>query len=427
MNPIPRLKPYEGPVFLSYGFRPFFFLGACQAALFIAIWLPLFEGEIAIQTLFVPRDWHAHEMLFGYVPAVLTGFLLTAIPNWTGRFPLQGTPLVILIIVWLSGRAAIGWSVYVGWLAAAAIDVAFLVLVAGAAAREIIAGQNWRNLKVLIPVTILALANIGFHAEAHFSGVADYSVRAGITAILILIMLIGRRIVPSFTRNWLVRENPGRLPAPFGAFDVIAIGIGAVALSMWLVLPSGLLTGTALCAAGILQLVRLAPLGGRAHWQRTSRPRAAYCLRFPSFGLRSFRIGCIRLGPAQLRSACLDGGGGWDNDARRHDARKPWPHRPRSYRGGRHSGDLRCRHHRRPGACGGLVVPCLELFADPPRCSLLGGGLCRLRLTLWAHPLSGAQKLIGRSTAPAAVKLPPLNCPQGLQIVHIDLSKNIKT
>jgi uncharacterized protein involved in response to NO len=274
MNPIPRLKPYEGPVLLSYGFRPFFFLGACQAALFIALWLPLFEGEITFQTLFVPRDWHVHEMLFGYISAVLTGFLLTAIPNWTGRLPLQGAPLMILIIVWISGRAAIGWSVYVGWLTTAAIDVAFLVLVVGAAAREIIAGQNWRNLKVLIPVTILALANVGFHAEAHFSGVADYSVRAGITAILILIMLIGGRIVPSFTRNWLVRENPGRLPAPFGAFDVMAIGIGAVALSLWLVLPTGLVTGTALCAAGILQLVRLARWAG----ERTGSERLVLVL-----------------------------------------------------------------------------------------------------------------------------------------------------
>jgi uncharacterized protein involved in response to NO len=79
-------KTHQGPALLSYGFRPFFFFGACDAALAIAIWLPLFEGEIAIPTLFAPRDWHTHEMLFGYVPAIVTGFLLTAIPNWTGRW-----------------------------------------------------------------------------------------------------------------------------------------------------------------------------------------------------------------------------------------------------------------------------------------------------------------------------------------------------
>jgi uncharacterized protein involved in response to NO len=80
MNPIPRVKPHQAPALLSYGFRPFFFLGACQAALSMALWLPLFEGEVALPTLFAPRDWHAHEMLFGYVPAVLTGFLPSAAP-----------------------------------------------------------------------------------------------------------------------------------------------------------------------------------------------------------------------------------------------------------------------------------------------------------------------------------------------------------
>jgi uncharacterized protein involved in response to NO len=117
----------------------------------MAVWLPLFEGEVAVPTLFAPRDWHAHEMLFGYVPAVLTGFLLTAIPNWTGRLPLQGMPLLFLVIVWAAGRFAVSYSAHLGWLLTAMIDCGFLVLVVGAAAREIVAGQNWRNLKVLIP------------------------------------------------------------------------------------------------------------------------------------------------------------------------------------------------------------------------------------------------------------------------------------
>jgi uncharacterized protein involved in response to NO len=178
----------------------------------MALWLPLFEGEVALPTLFAPRDWHAHEMLFGYVPAVLTGFLLTAIPNWTGRLPLQGLPLLLLVIVWTAGRVAVSYSAHLGWLFTAVIDCAFLVLVVGATAREIVAGQNWRNLKVLVPVTILALANAGFHIEAHVSGAAQYALRTGVAGILILVMLIGGRIVPSFTHNWLVRENPGRLP-----------------------------------------------------------------------------------------------------------------------------------------------------------------------------------------------------------------------
>ena len=89
-------------------------------------------------------------MLYGYVPAVVTGFLLTAIPNWTGRLPLQGTPLIVLLAAWFAGRVAVTVSGTIGWLAAAAIDGGFLLLVAAAAAREIVADGNWSNLKVVV-------------------------------------------------------------------------------------------------------------------------------------------------------------------------------------------------------------------------------------------------------------------------------------
>jgi uncharacterized protein involved in response to NO len=262
MVPIPRLKPHQGLALFSYGFRPFFFFGACDAALAIALWLPLFEGEIVLSTVFGPRDWHIHEMLFGYVPAIVTGFLLTAIPNWTGRLPLQGRPLLVLVVAWAAGRLAVVFSGKIGWLAAAVIDVGFLALVVAAAAREIIAGKNWRNLKVLIPVVVLTLANGGFHLEAHLFGVADFATRAGVTAILILLMLIGGRVIPSFTHNWLARENPGRLPVPFGKFDAIVIALSTAALCIWIVAPAGELTGAALLAAGVLQVFRLARWAG---------------------------------------------------------------------------------------------------------------------------------------------------------------------
>jgi uncharacterized protein involved in response to NO len=238
------------------------------------VWLPVFEGEIRLATLLAPRDWHAHEMLFGYVAAVLTGFLLTAIPNWTGRLPLQGTPLLVLVMAWVAGRPAVAWSAPLGWLTAALVDCAFLLLVVLAAAREIIAGQNWRNLKVLGPVCMLMLANIGFHAEAHVFGLAEVSIRVAIAAILILIMLIGGRIVPSFTRNWLSRENPGRLPLPFGRFDMVSIAVSAAALCLWVVIPEDPWTGMALCVGGVLQCVRLARWAG----ERTARERLVLIL-----------------------------------------------------------------------------------------------------------------------------------------------------
>src|ERR1700730_17746817 len=93
----PRLRDYKGPAIFSYGFRPFFFLGSIYAGAMILIWLPVFEGQMELPTAFAPRDWHVHEMLFGYVAAVVGGFLLTAIPNWTGRLPLQGFPLAVLV------------------------------------------------------------------------------------------------------------------------------------------------------------------------------------------------------------------------------------------------------------------------------------------------------------------------------------------
>ena len=146
---------------------------------------------------------------------MVTGFLLTAIPNWTGRLPIQGMPLLILVAVWLAGRVAVTFSAEIGWLPAAIVDVGFLALVVAAAAREIVAGKNWRNLRVVGLVTLLLAGNIAFHLEAHINGGAEYGARIGIAAVVLLLVVIGGRIIPSFTRNWLARENPGRLPAPF--------------------------------------------------------------------------------------------------------------------------------------------------------------------------------------------------------------------
>lgn len=274
MAPIPRLKPYRGPALFSYGFRPFFLFGAIYAGLAVLMWLPVFCGELTLPTGFSPRDWHVHEMLYGYVSAVVTGFLLTAIPNWTGRLQLQGPPLMVLLLAWAAGRVAVTLSGTIGWLPTAVVDGGFLLLVGAAAAREIIAGGNWGNLKVVVLIGLLAAGNIAFHLEAHFAGAADYSVRVGMAAVIMLITLIGGRIVPSFTRNWLARENPGRLPVPFGRFDAVAIAASASALLLWITLPQMLATGAALLVAGLLQLARLARWAG----DRTARERLVLIL-----------------------------------------------------------------------------------------------------------------------------------------------------
>jgi uncharacterized protein involved in response to NO len=267
-------RNYQGPAILSWGFRPFFLLGAIYAGLTIPVWLAMFEHGWSIPTAFAPRDWHVHEMLFGFVASILGGFLLTAVPNWTGRLPLQGRPLAILVACWLAGRLAIFFSASIGWAAACAIDASFLLLLAGAAAREIIAGQKWSNLPVVAIIAMFGAVNVAFHVEAHVNGIADIATRFAVALVITLVSLIGGRIVPSFTRNWLARENPGRMPEPFGPFDALVISASLIALLSWVAAPGSPVTGALLIAAGVLHLLRLARWAG----DRTLRDRLVLIL-----------------------------------------------------------------------------------------------------------------------------------------------------
>lgn len=255
-------RQYVGPALFSFGFRPFFLGGAIWAALAALVWLPVYFGGIALPTAFGPIDWHMHEMLFGYVPAIIAGFLLTAIPNWTGRLPVQGTPLIVLAAVWVAGRVAVAISALIGAGVAAVIDVAFLILLCAFAAREIIAGKNWRNLRVLVVVALLALGNIVFHVEAGLRGTAEIGMRIGIAATIGLIMLIGGRVIPSFTHNWLARQKPGRMPVSFSRLDAVSLLAAAAGFIAWLIAPLHWLTAFLLIAAGLLHVARLARWAG---------------------------------------------------------------------------------------------------------------------------------------------------------------------
>jgi uncharacterized protein involved in response to NO len=291
-----RRRDYAGPALFSYGFRPFFLGAAIWAALGILLWLPQYFGELTLPTAFGPLDWHIHEMIYGYVGAVIAGFLLTAIPNWTGRLPVNGMALAALAGLWVAGRAAILTSAIIGEDLAAVIDIAFLAVLAAMAAREIIAGNNWRNLRVLILLLVLIAANVMFHLEILWRGTADYGVRIAIAAVVALIMLIGGRIVPSFTRNWLVRQNPGRLPQPFGRFDALALAGSVLALVAWIALPQHVVTGVLLLAAGVVQSVRLARWAG----DRTLADRLVLVLHvaYAFVPLGFLLLGAAILGPS---------------------------------------------------------------------------------------------------------------------------------
>jgi uncharacterized protein involved in response to NO len=260
--PNARLRDYQGAALFSYGFRPFFLLGAIYAGAMIPLWLGVFEGKLELATAFAPRDWHVHEMLFGFVAAILGGFLLTAVPNWTGRLPLQGAPLAALVASWFAGRIAVLASVWIGWALACAIDAAFLALLAAAAAREIVAGKKWSNLPVVAIIALFGAANVAFHIEAHVSGIAEFSTRFALALVITLVSLIGGRIIPSFTRNWLARQRPGRMPAPFSRFDGIVMATSTITLLFWTVAPTSQASGGLLMLAGALHLMRLARWAG---------------------------------------------------------------------------------------------------------------------------------------------------------------------
>lgn len=261
------VRDYTGPAFLSFGFRPFFLGGSTWAATAMILWIGTLAGWWHVADDYGAVAWHAHEFLFGYVGAVMTGFLLTAVPNWTGRLPVRGGSLLALFLLWLAGRLALLFSDTIGVIAAATLDSLFLVSLAGVILREVVAGRNWRNLKVVALVSLLAVANIGFHAEVLATGIADCAARASVALVLMLIILIGGRIVPSFTRNWLVKQRVERLPFPFGPFDIASTVVAAGALLLWVTVPAAEVTGLVLIAAGAAQGVRLARWAGWPTWR----------------------------------------------------------------------------------------------------------------------------------------------------------------
>lgn len=258
-----RSRMAASPPFLRGGFRPFFFGGALWAVAALVLWLCSLAGAFDLPSRFDPLAWHRHEMLFGFVGAVVAGFLLTAIPNWTGRLPIAGTPLAGLFGLWLAARVAMLFSGTVGALPAALLDVGFYLVLAALAAREVLAAKN-RNLPIVLLVLLFGAANAVDHAgAAGLLADTDIAIRAAIALIVLMISLIGGRIVPSFTRNWLSKQGVrDRLPGQPGRFDLATIAATGLALAAWIMAPFSGAAGAMLLAAGLLQAARLARWSG---------------------------------------------------------------------------------------------------------------------------------------------------------------------
>ncbi|MGA6826915.1 NnrS family protein [Nitrospira sp. NS4] len=257
---------YRGPALFSYGFRPFFLGAALFAGVAVPVWILMLAGVSDPALLFPARDWHVHEMVFGFLPAVITGFLLTAIPNWTDRPPIRGLELMLLFTVWLAGRVVIA----VTWfspLLAAIVDASFLVAVAGFVWRELAAGKSWSQAPIGGVISLYAGANIFFHVLVVSGAATDLPERMAIALVMVLVSLIGGRVIPNFTGEFLAQQGRTEQPAPFSRFDGLSLLLVGMAVTAWTVQPQAPTTGWLLVMAGLASLGRLSRWYGWMTWR----------------------------------------------------------------------------------------------------------------------------------------------------------------
>ena len=233
----------------SYGFRPLFLLAALHALLSISFWSAAWLGFINVEWQRIPMYWHGHEMIMGLAAAAIGGFLLTAVANWTGRPPVAGIPLALLCAVWLIGRLSMPWP-----LLSAIADVSYWSGLWLLVANEIIRTGNRRNYKVLLVLALILVSDAVYHAaELNFPAIQQQTLWAQIWLVILLINIIGGRVIPAFTGNWLRRQSAAtplseqELPAAFSRLDlvaIIALVIFAVAAVLKLPAPLSVMLGS---------------------------------------------------------------------------------------------------------------------------------------------------------------------------------------
>lgn len=259
------LAPFQG------GFRLLFLGGALWALLVLLLWLGALTGGITLPSAMPALVWHQHEMLFGYLGAVIAGFLTAAVPNWTKRPMPTGGKIAAFFLLWLAGRMAILFSTRIPPIVGAVLDVGFLLLLWAWVTREVFITGNDRN-KPISPVLLLFAIACGLDHAGTMGLLADpgLGMRAGFALILLLIVIIGGRIVPAFTRNWLIRQQAGEpLPAMANRCDLTVLVATALTFTLWIVTPAAEITGILLAVTGVLHLVRLARWAG---WRTPADP-----------------------------------------------------------------------------------------------------------------------------------------------------------
>jgi len=243
---------------LRLGFRPFFLSGAIFSVIAVIIWLLILKGLLGFTPLGGGYWWHIHEMIFGFGGAIIAGFLLTAVQNWTGIRGVQGKVLFGLLILWLLGRISLLFPVLLGETLSMIADLAFLPTVAYILGKPIIAIKQYRNL-FFIPILLLfTLAN----AEMHLAIIKPYTFSinlAGYAAVLLttfLISVMAGRVTPMFTANGT--KTPKASPAPW--LDKLTNGNLAVLMILLLLHPvigfNPTIFAILLITAGIFQAIR---------------------------------------------------------------------------------------------------------------------------------------------------------------------------
>lgn len=239
-------------------FRPFFLLAPLAAGISLLLWLAFLSGFEILNGTGDPQAWHRHEMLFGFGSAAIAGFSLTAIANWTGRPLLTGVPVQALVGLWLAARgAALARDIW-GSLPVLLLEASFVILLVALAAREVIAARN-RNVPIVGMIALFGAAGVADLAEAAgLLPATDMSLRAGASVIVMLMAFIGGRIIPAFTRNWLVKEQlPQPHPDAMILFDKISLAASVAVLLAWVTLGDDIRLGWPLVGLGVLHLARL--------------------------------------------------------------------------------------------------------------------------------------------------------------------------
>ena len=256
---------------MSYAFRPFFLLNGLFAIAVIAIWVMALHGSgLASLPASMPY-WHGHEMVVGFGMAAMAGFALTAVATWTGRPPVRGMWLGVLVFVWLLGRLAMLAATQLPYWLVASVDATFPFLLALGLGREVVGGNSRRNYPIVGIVLILAILNLLYHLGALriLPGMDRLALYFQIHLMLLMITIIAGRIIPNFTANWMRAEGHERPPKNHPLIDGISVAATlAVGVSVSLT-PFGPVTGILALVAALSHAVRLARWRGLA---TTSEP-----------------------------------------------------------------------------------------------------------------------------------------------------------